>query len=460
MQGMCRVERDSMGEVCVPADAYWGAQTQRAVENFPISGVRFPRAFIRAMGLVKKAAAVANGELGAIPPHIADAIVKGAERVIAGELDRHFVVDVYQAGAGTSSHMNANEVIANAATELLGGRRGAYIVHPNDHVNYGQSTNDVFPTVMRLSALAESVALEDALAALADALDRNAAEFESVVKAGRTHLKDAAPLTLGQEFSGYAAAIRKSRGRIAEARGELAELGIGGSAVGTGLNTKPGFRERVVVLLRDFTGLPLRPAPNLFEAMQSQSPIVSLSSALRSLALELTRIANDLRLLSSGPNTGLAEIVLPPVQPGSSIMPGKVNPSMAEMLNMVCFAVVGNDTTIALAEQAGQLELNVMMPVMCYKLLDSITIQTSAIRAFTERCVVGIAADEARCRSYFERTVAVVTALSPYIGYDKAAEIAKESVKTGRSVRELAEASGMVAPDILAKVFSRENLIP
>lgn len=460
MQRMWRLERDSIGEVKVPSDVYWGAQTQRAVENFPISGITLPPVFFYSMAYIKKACAIANCEVRAITEEKADAIARACDRVIQGEFDNQFVVDVYQAGAGTSSHMNINEVLANIATEILGGEKGSYTVHPNDDVNSGQSTNDVFPTAMRISSLLELRKLEEALKELWETFDEKASEFSCVVKAGRTHLQDATPLTLGQEFSGYAAILRKCADRISHCSEELLELGIGGSAVGTGLNTRPGFRERVVDLLREFLGLEFYPSENLFEAMQSQAPILTLSSSLRELALELSKIADDIRLLSSGPNTGLRELVLPAVQPGSSMMPGKVNPVMAEMLNMVCYAVAGNDTTIAFAEQAGQLELNVMMPVMAYKILDSIEILSNGIALFTQRCVRGINVDAERCRQYFDRTIALVTALSPYLGYGESAQIARESLRTGKSVKELVLEKGLLPREYLDQIFSKENLIP
>ena len=449
-----RTEKDSLGEVRVPASAYYGAQTARALENFPISGIRHAPAFIPAMAYIKKAAARANVKLGLIDRKIGDAIVAAADRIIAGDLRDQFVVDVYQAGAGTSFHMNVNEVLANLANESLGGRKGEYRpIHPNDHVNYGQSTNDVFPTAMRISALLMLRELSPVVKELAASLGRKAREFDGLIKSGRTHLQDAAPLRLGQEFGGYARAIEKDLAGIQAASKSLQELGIGGSAVGTGLNTHPQYARTVVKNLSALTGLALCPSVSRFEAMQSNACFARVSGSLRVLALELIRIANDLRLLSSGPNTGFAEITLPPVQPGSSIMPGKVNPVMAEMLDMVCFAVLGNDLAIAMAVQAGQLELNVMMPLIAYKLLDSITILMNAVRVFTVKCVDGITADAARCKAYAMRSLSIVTALNPFIGYAKAAEVAKESLATGRAIRDIVLEKKLMAAGQLDKAL-------
>ncbi len=449
-----RVEKDSLGEVRVPADAYYGAQTQRAVENYPISGVRHPRHFVLACAYVKKAAALANRDLGSLEPRIAEAIAAAADRVLAGEFADQFVVDVFNSGAGTSFHMNVNEVLANIAIESLGGKRGDYnLVHPNDHVNCGQSTNDVIPTATRLGALLMLRDLMPALDGLVAAFRNRAEAFDGVIKAGRTHLQDAVPVRLGQEFGAYAVAVAKAARAIEAAGAACAELGIGGSATGTGLNTHPDYAAKTVAYLCQLTGLELRPAPDRFEAMQSQGPAVQLSAALRGLAIELIRIANDLRLLASGPTTGLAEIILPPAQPGSSIMPGKVNPSIPEMLNMVCFAVLGNDLTIAAAAQAGQLELNVMMPVIAYKLLDSLLVLTNAVRVFTERCVRAIEADTERCRAYAERTLGLATALNPHIGYLAAAEVVKESFATGKPLRDIVLAKGLLSAEQLDRIL-------
>jgi aspartate ammonia-lyase len=434
-----RREKDSLGLVEVPAGAYYGAQTQRAVENYPISGMRAHPLLTRAMGMVKRAAAEANWELELIDPKQADAIISAAQEVIEGKWDAEFVVDVFQAGAGVSFHMNANEVIANRANEILGGKLGEYeFVHPNDDVNYGQSTNDVFPTAMRLAALLDLETLYPELDALADAFARKGAEFDGVVKAGRTHMQDAVPIRLGQEFAAYGVAIRKTGEFLRQAGDGLRELGLGGSAVGTGLNTRLDYRKRAVTNLARISGQALFPAEDLRWAMQSQAPMGQVSGALRGLALEVIRISNDLRLLSSGPNTGFNEIHLPSLQPGSSIMPGKVNPVMAELAAMVSFQVIGNDTAVAMAVQAGQLELNVMMPTMAYNVLQSTTIMANMLRQFTQRCVAGIEANEERCRYYAESTIALATALNPRIGYAKVAELVKESVATGESIVALA----------------------
>ncbi|HPD13993.1 MAG TPA: aspartate ammonia-lyase [Planctomycetota bacterium] len=452
--GEFRIEKDSLGEVPVPAEAYYGAQTQRAVENYPISGVRHPRHFVLACAYIKKAAALANRDVGNLEPRLAEAIAAAADRVLAGEFADQFVVDVYNSGAGTSFHMNVNEVLANVAIEGLGGQRGDYrLVHPNDHVNYGQSTNDVIPTATRLAALLMLRELMPALDRLVAAFRGRAEAFDGIIKAGRTHLQDAVPVRLGQEFGAYAVAVAKAARAIEAAGASCAELGIGGSATGTGINTHPEYADRTVAYLCQHTGLDLRPAPDRFEAMQSQGPVVQLSAALRGLAVELIRIANDLRLLASGPTSGLAEILLPSAQPGSSIMPGKVNPSIPEMLNMVCFGVLGNDLTVATAAQAGQLELNVMMPVIAYRLLDSLLILTNAIAVFTKRCVEGIQADAARCRAYAERTLGLATALNPYIGYRAAAEVVKESLATGRAMRDIILAKGLLGAQELDRIL-------
>ena len=433
-----RIESDSLGKREVPSDVYWGIQTLRAIENFPISGWKpFPELVIATVQ-IKKAAARTNRLLDVLDQRIAAAIETAADEVLSGNLLDQFVVDPFQAGAGTSHHMNTNEVLANRAIEILGGSKGDYsIVHPNDHVNYGQSTNDVFPTAMRLAAFNLVSRLIPEINQLSHSLAEKTVEFDDVIKSGRTHLQDAVPIRLGQEFGAYGAAVEHGSTRMASAAFELLEVGLGGSAVGTGLNASPEYRSKVVEELRSITEYDLRAAGDYFAAMQSLAPFVNLSGALRVLAIDLIRIANDLRLLSSGPNTGLAEINLPPVQPGSSIMPGKVNPVMAEMLNMVCFQVIGNDTAIALAAQAGQLELNVMMPVVALNLLTSLRILTNAIAVFRTRCLEGITANRERAEWYAEHSLALVTALSPKIGYAKAAELAKESIKSGKTIRDL-----------------------
>jgi aspartate ammonia-lyase len=443
-----RKEKDSLGFVEVPANAYYGAQTARAVENYPISGMRAHPLLIRAIGMVKRAAAEANRELGTVNDRRADAIIQAAQEVIDGKWNAEFVVDVFQAGAGVSFHMNANEVIANRANEILGGKLGEYAeVHPNDHVNYGQSTNDVFPTAMRVAALLALETLYPELDALAAAFAQKGTEFDGVMKAGRTHMQDAVPIRLGQEFAAYGVAIRKAGETLRQAADGLRELGLGGSAVGTGLNTHPEYRVKAVANLARIAEQPLFPAEDLRWAMQSNACMAQVSGALRGLALELIRISNDLRLLSSGPNTGFNEIHLPSLQPGSSIMPGKINPVMAELAAMVSFQVVGNDMAVALAVQAGQLELNVMMPAMAYNVLQSITILANMLRVFTERCVAGITANEAKCRQYAERTIALATALNPLIGYAKAAELVKESVASGISIVELVRKKGLLTEE-------------
>jgi len=434
-----RREKDSLGERDVPVEAYYGIQTQRAIENYPMSGLRAHPQLVRAMGMVKKAAAQANRILCLINAQKAEAIVQAAEEVISGTFDDQFRVDVYQAGAGVSFHMNANEVIANRANELLGGKRGDYsLCHPNDHVNFGQSTNDVFPTAMRLAGVILFDQLLESLSTLEKSFSRKAKEFDHILKSGRTHMMDAVPVRLGQEFAAYATALRRCAGVIVQTQDLLREIGLGGSAVGTGVNTHPKYQKLVVAELSKVSRQRLIPTDDLRYSMQSNLALSVASSALRNLALELIRISNDLRLLSSGPNTGLAEIGLPALQPGSSIMPGKVNPVMAELTAMVSFQAVGADLTTALAVQAGQLELNVMMPAMAWNVLHAAEILKNAMRVLAEKCVDSIVANEERCRFYSNATVSLAAALNPYIGYAAAAEIAKESVKTGRSVTDIA----------------------
>jgi fumarate hydratase class II/aspartate ammonia-lyase len=438
-----RIERDTMGELEVPATALYGAQTARAVQNFPISGLRAHPAFVDATVRIKLAAARANGKLGLLPRAKARAIEAAAREVLGGAHREQFVVDVYQAGAGTSHHMNVNEVLANRAAELLGGARGdRAVVDANDDVNMAQSTNDVVPTAIRLAALELAPAAVEALAALAATFEGKARAWEGVVKAGRTHLMDATPIRLGQEVSGWAAALRAAAGRVRDALPELSLLGIGGTAVGTGLNAHPRYRALVVAELERLTGIPLTPAPNPFYAMQSLAPFVALTGALRAAALELLRIGADVRLLGSGPGTGLGELRLPPVQPGSSIMPGKVNPTMAEMLAMVSYQVIALDGAVAWAASGGQLELNVMMPLVAWDLCHALEILAAGTRAFDERCARGLEPDEERCRFYAERTVSLATALAPRLGYARAAEIVKEAVASGRSIVELAVERG------------------
>jgi aspartate ammonia-lyase len=434
-----RIEHDSIGELKVPDEALWGVQAERAVQNFPISGIKPHKVFIQAMVHIKKAAARFHAEVGMLDKQKAEAIVAASDEILKQDkwLD-HFVVDVYQAGAGTSHNMNTNEVLANRAIELLGGKRGDYkLVHPNDMVNMGQSTNDVIPTAIRLSGLLLTRDFLPVLKKLAATFRNKGKEFKKVFKSGRTHLQDAALMTLGQEFNAYGENLERHCLRIERASGDLTELGIGGSAVGTGLNTHKDYCGRMAGLLSEQTGLKLTPHPNLFEAMQSMSPFVSLSNAYRNLALDLTRIANDFRLMTSGPATGFGEILLPVMQPGSSIMPGKVNPVMAECLNMVCYQVLGHDTTVAFAAQAGQMELNVMMPVLAYNLNQEITILTNMLKAFEEKCASGVKAEEARCRYYADQSTQVATALNPVIGYEKAAEVVKAALKEGKTVRQV-----------------------
>jgi aspartate ammonia-lyase len=454
-----RTERDPLGELKVPAGAYYGVQTARAVENFPISGLRAPDELVTATILVKKAAAEANAALGRLDPDVARAIVAAADEILSGKLRDHFVVDVYQAGAGTSHNMNANEVLANRAAEILGDTRGTYTrVHPNDHVNMGQSTNDVFPTATRLALLLGANPLVAAARALADSLARKGDEFAGVLKTGRTHLQDAVPMTLGQEFSGYAECVRRGAEDVAQASEQLFELNIGATAVGTGLNAGDEYRRLAVANLARYTNLPLRPALNLFRVTQSMGDVLAYSGAMRRLAVEAGKVASDLRLLSMGPRAGLAEIALPAVQPGSSIMPGKVNPSVPEMVNQVCFQVMGCDTTVALAAEAGQLELNVMMPVIAWNAIHASTILREAMKVFRLRCVDGIVADEARARELLERSTATATALSPYIGYAATAEIAKASVKSGKSIRELVLERGLLDARRLDEILSVESM--
>jgi aspartate ammonia-lyase len=450
-----RIERDPLGAVAVPAAAYYGAQTARAVDNFPISGLRAPADLVTATILIKKAAAQTNAALGRLEPSVARAIVKAADEILDGGLRDQFVVDVYQAGAGTSHNMNANEVLANRAGEWFGDPRGTYRrVHPNDHVNMGQSTNDVFPAATRLALLLAHAPLAAAAGALADALLAKSHEFSHVLKTGRTHLQDAVPITLGQEFSGWAACIRRGADDVAAAAVQLYELNIGATAVGTGLNAGEAFRRQVVRRLVQATNMPLCPAANLFRVTQSMGDVVAYSGAMRRLAVELGKVASDLRLLSMGPRAGIAEIVLPAVQPGSSIMPGKVNPSIPEMVNQVCFQVFGCDTTIAMAGEAGQLELNVMMPVIAWNALHSSAILREAMAALARRTVDGIAADAARARELLDRSTAAATALSPFIGYAATAEVAKEAVRTGRSIRDLVLERGLLTPARLDAILS------
>jgi aspartate ammonia-lyase len=452
-----RTEIDTLGEVRVPDDALYGAQTQRAVENYPISGLREHPLFIRAFVLLKKAAALANEELDALDAKRAGAIIDACDKLLRNE-DKYraqFVVDVFQAGAGTSFNMNVNEVIANLANP----ERGTYApVHPNDHVNMAQSTNDVFPTAIRIAALLLTNELLPQLDALAAAFDDRGNAFKDVIKSGRTHLQDAVPLTLGQEFRAYASATRRATRLLRDAANELRVLGIGGTAVGTGMNAPRGYRHIVIRRLNELTNLDLVATDDLREAMQSQLPIAALSGALRNLALELTRVTNDLRLLASGPQTGLAEITLPAVQPGSSIMPGKVNPSMLECMNQLLFHIIGSATTIDYAIQAGQLELNVMMPLMAFEILFSMEILKNYLPVFIAKCISGIDADREQCQAYYISSPSLATALNPIIGYAKAAEIAKESAKSGTPIPQLLRQKKLLSEEEIARIFTPEFL--
>jgi fumarate hydratase class II len=444
-----RIEKDSLGEVQVPAQALYGAQTQRAVNNFPISGLRPWRAFIWSMATIKRAAAEVNFELGLFndrevggkhyaAKQLSDAIIQAAQEAIDGKLDKEFVVDPFQAGAGTSHNMNTNEVIANRATLILGGDLGSYIVHPNDHVNMAQSTNDTIPTAIRLGALWRLDELLSALDGLATALEAKSAEFDDIVKSGRTHLQDAVPVRLGQEFGAYAKAVRRDMERIRRAAEGLRRLGIGGTAVGSGLNAHPEYHVRMVAKLSELTGLTLYTSDNLFESMQSLADAADFSASLRTLALTLIRIANDIRLLSSGPTTGLDEIHLPAVQPGSSIMPGKVNPVLAEMLNQSMFHVIGCDTTVAMAVQAGQLELNVMMPIVAHNLFEAMQVAIGSVSAFTKSAVTGLQANREKAEGWLAKNAIVATALNPIIGYSQGAALVKEALARNATIRDVA----------------------
>ena len=447
MSAATRKEKDPLGELDVPADALYGVQTLRAVQNFPISGIRPLPVFVTATVWIKKAAALVHKETGRLNPELADTIVRAADEVLAGQHREHFVVDVYQAGAGTSHNMNANEVLANRANELLGSTRGSYKpVHPNDHVNMAQSTNDVIPTAIRLACLASARNLLESCAQLSGAFEAKGREFDDVMKSGRTHLQDAMPIRLGQEFNAYAGSIDRSRRKLEEAVNYLRDLGIGGSAVGTGVNVEPEYPALMVKHLSRITGLELREGEDRIQLMQSMGDVAGYSAQVRVLALELGKISSDLRLLVSGPRTGLDEIRLPAVQPGSSIMPGKVNPSIPEMVNQVCFQVMGNDACVASATEHGQLELNVMMPVIAYNVLLSTQIMSNAMRVLAERSIAGLEANRESCTYWVERSAALATALAPKIGYARAAEISKESVKKNVLIRDLVKQE-KVLPD-------------
>ncbi|MCC6160373.1 MAG: aspartate ammonia-lyase [Deltaproteobacteria bacterium] len=449
-----RIERDSIGERPIPADAYWGINVARAIENFPISERRIHPRVVVAYARIKKVAARVNADAGRLPAKHARAIVRAADEVIGGALRDQFIVDVFQAGAGTSTNMNVNEVLANRALELIGRAKGEYdVISPNDHVNMGQSTNDTYPTAMRLAVLDALDGFFDEADRLAKTFAAKGREFARVVKSGRTHLQDAVPVTLGGEFAAYAEALASSLRHVRRTSADLLELGIGGSAAGTGITTHPGYAREMAAGLAKETSKPFRRAKNLQHAMQSQAPIGRVSGAVRDFAIELGRIANDLRLLSSGPTTGLAEILLPSLQAGSSIMPGKVNPSMLEMVNMVCQHAIGNDTTVAWAVGAGQLELNVMMPVMIENLLESIEILASAMRQMRVLCVDGIAADAKRCEDYAYRSLGLSTALNPHIGYLSAAKVTKQALAQGKTVVQVVRELGLLSDADLARVL-------
>ena len=450
-----RTERDSLGEVEVPASAYYGAQTERARQNFPVSGLRFPRRFIAALGMIKGEAAAVNAELGIIDEERADWIRTAAAEVAEGKHDQDFPLDIFQTGSGTSTNMNANEVIANRAIELAGGEIGSKSpVHPNDHVNASQSSNDVIPTAIHVAAYgAVAEDLDPALEHLAATLEAKAAELDDVVKIGRTHLQDAVPVRLGQEFAAYAQQVRNGIDRLAAAKSRVAELALGGTAVGTGLNADPRFAPRVIERMAERSGHPLRQAPNLFEALAAYDATVELSGALKTIAVSLTKIANDIRWLGSGPRCGIGEIALPSLQPGSSIMPGKVNPVIPESVLMVAAQVIGNDATISVGGMSGVFELNVMMPVIAYNLLQSTEILAHSSRLLADRCVAGIEANRERCASLVEESLAMVTSLAPKVGYDRAAEIAKEAFRSGKTVREVATEKQLLDADELDRAL-------
>jgi len=454
-----RVEKDLLGEKQVPADAYYGIQTVRAMENFRITGQRLHPELVTSLAQIKKAAALANYQLGYLKEDVAKAIVAAAEEIIAGGLRDQFVVDPIQGGAGTSANMNMNEVIANRANELLGGRKGTYeFVSPNDHVNFAQSTNDVFPTAIKLAVLSRTDALLEALRSLEEAFAAKSAEFDDVIKVGRTHLQDAVPIRLGQEFGAYASAVRRNRLRLAEAVKALEVVNMGATAVGTGLNADPAYPPLVVSLLSEITGRNLRLAENLVDATQSCDPFVAVSGAVKALAVALSKIANDLRLMASGPRAGLKEINLPERQPGSSIMPGKVNPVMAEVLNQSCFYAIGMDLTVTLAAEAGQLELNVMEPVLAHALLSAVDVMANAVTLFTEFLVKGITANRERCESMVNNSVGLVTALNPVLGYRRCSEVAREATLTGRPVREIILEKGYLTAEQLDELLSPRRL--
>lgn len=454
-----RLEKDSLGSVSVPKNAFYGAQTARALVNFPISGLKNHPMMVRAVVLIKKAAAQTNHALSRLEKRKSDGIVKACDKVLSGKFQDQFVVDVFQMGAGTSFHMNCNEVIANLAEEVLGGKRGQYrSIHPIDDVNMGQSTNDVFPTAMRISILFLLEGLSDALSNIENSFKAKAKEFDKIIKSGRTHLQDAAPIRLGQEFRAYAETLARCRSFLGHASRSLFELGIGGSAVGTGMNTPSEYAEYMIKNLSRVTGFKLKGSRDLREAMQSMRPMAEVSAALRNIALEMNRIANDLRLLSSGPRTGLAEIGLPAVAPGSSIMPGKINPSMLEMTNMVCYQVIGCDHAVSGAVQAGQLELNVMMPVIAFNLCFMIEILTNALDQLKARCIEGIVPNVETCQEYAQKSIGLAAALSPYIGYSQAAGIARQSLSEGKTLIEVVLDKGLLTEKEVRKILNPKKL--
>jgi len=455
-----RVERDTMGEVKVPQQAYWGAETQRAIENFPIRGILFPGQFLRALGMTKMASALANMELGLLKKDLGEAISLAGKEVMEGKFNDQFVVSIFQTGSGTSTNMNANEIIANRANEILGGKIGdKKPVHPNDHVNMGQSSNDVIPSCIHIAAL-ESIQrdLLPALASLQRALEDKAEEFHGVIKIGRTHLQDAIPMRLGQEFSGYASMVKHGRKRVEKTEEHLSELAIGGTAIGTGINTHPRFANLVIKRINEITGLTFREAENHFEAQGARDAIVEASSALKTLAISLMKIANDIRLLGSGPRCGIGEIILPEVQPGSSIMPGKVNPVIPEALCQVAAQVIGNDTTITIGGTSGNLEINVMMPVLAYNLLQSIHLLAQGSQLFDQKCVRGLKVNEERCREMVENSLAMATALSPYIGYDATAKIVQEAQLRRKTIKEIALEKKIMKEEKLEEILDPQRM--
>jgi len=455
-----RMEVDSLGKKTVPKDALYGIQTLRAVENFPVSGIKAPKVFIHAYCMIKKAAATANIQVGWLDSKIGNLIIKACDEVLKDKFLDQFVVDVFQAGAGTSFNMNVNEVLAKRALEILGMDKGDYeSVSPNDHVNMAQSSNDTFPTALHIAVLMALQPLLEELDRLVLAFERLGKKYTNVIKSGRTHLQDALPVTIGQEFTAYAVAIRNARDQLSTTSRRLEELALGGTAVGTGASAHPRFRKIAISELCRMTGLKLKPAKDLFEALQSRNAVAATSGALKELSLELIRIANDLRLLSSGPTAGLAEINLPPVQPGSSIMPGKVNPVMAECLDMVAFQVVGNDLAVSLAVQAGQLDLNVMTPVMMHNVLQSVQLLADFLPVFRTKCVEGIRVDRKRCKGYVDKNASLAVFLSPYVGYLEASKVAKKALKEKRSVREVALEKGVLKPKQAEQIFKPEFLL-